>query len=289
MTLSEWTASLLGAFSRGRGGAGLGQYGAAMELTALAAACGALAWGVAASRRSAGAAEFAEMRRLVREACEAPAKGVLDAVVDEMVEDMRASLTKADGGRTRMLPAFVDALPDGAEEGTFYALDLGVWRLVRVLSTHMQSCIPPRVRPHPRVRRHAQRQRARALVPHSHADDLRAIACWRLRGCLGGTNLRCLAVTLGSGASKIESVRHSECEIPPSAYSGDSASDLFGFIAGALREFIDADTAQGHPRGKTLGFTFSFPTEQTAVNAGKLIEWTKGFTTKVRPYRRQSI
>ena len=147
MTLSEWTAPLLGAFSRGRGGTGLGQYGAAVELTALAAACGALAWGVAASRRSAGAAEFAEMRRLVREACEAPAKGVLDAVVDEMVEDMRASLTKADGGRTRMLPAFVDALPDGAEEGTFYALDLGVWRLVRVLSTHLQSCIPPRVRP----------------------------------------------------------------------------------------------------------------------------------------------
>ena len=96
-------------------------------------------------------------------------------------------------------------------------------------------------------------------------------------------------MTLGSGASKIESVRHSECEIPPSAYSGDSASDLFGFIAGALREFIDADTAQGHPRGQTLGFTFSFPTEQTAVNAGKLIEWTKGFTTKVRPYRRRSI
>ena len=88
MTLSEWTAPLLGAFSRGRGGTGLGQYGAAVELTALAAACGALAWGVAASRRSAGAAEFAEMRRLVREACEAPAKGVLDAVVDEMVEDM---------------------------------------------------------------------------------------------------------------------------------------------------------------------------------------------------------
>lgn len=29
-----------------------------------------------------------------------------------------------------------------------------------------------------------------------------------------------------------------------------------------------------------LGFTFSFPVEQTAIDAGKLLTWTKGFSAK---------
>jgi GT2 family glycosyltransferase len=32
------------------------------------------------------------------------------------------------------------------------------------------------------------------------------------------------------------------------------------------------------PAGARLGFTFSFPYAQTAINAGVLLEWTKGFT-----------
>lgn len=31
-------------------------------------------------------------------------------------------------------------------------------------------------------------------------------------------------------------------------------------------------------KGKSLGFTFSFPVNQTAINAGTLITWTKGFS-----------
>lgn len=49
-----------------------------------------------------------------------------------------------------------------------------------------------------------------------------------------------------------------------------SGADLFKFIAKLVK-------AAGPPPGAKVGFTFSFPVDQTALDAGTLIEWTKGF------------
>ena len=55
-----------------------------------------------------------------------------------------------------------------------------------------------------------------------------------------------------------------------------TGDELFGFIADSVATFV-ATHCGGNPTGK-MGFTFSFPTEQTALNAGKLIVWNKEFT-----------
>lgn len=44
---------------------------------------------------------------------------------------------------------------------------------------------------------------------------------------------------------------------------------LFDFIAGCL-------VKAGVAKGDHVGFTFSFPVNQTAVDQGSLIAWTKG-------------
>jgi hexokinase len=55
---------------------------------------------------------------------------------------------------------------------------------------------------------------------------------------------------------------------------------LFDFIAGELVSFVDreGDDFRLHEgQSREIGFTFSFPVQQTAVNSGTLIYWTKGF------------
>ena len=55
---------------------------------------------------------------------------------------------------------------------------------------------------------------------------------------------------------------------------------LFGFIADKVAHFAKSEK---HPyvategQRRELGFTFSFPVEQTAINGGTLLKWTKGF------------
>ena len=55
-----------------------------------------------------------------------------------------------------------------------------------------------------------------------------------------------------------------------------TATILFDWLA-------DQIIAAGVPADATFGFTFSFPVEQTAINAGSLVHWTKGFTAKGVP------
>jgi hexokinase len=45
---------------------------------------------------------------------------------------------------------------------------------------------------------------------------------------------------------------------------------LFGFIADAVKR-------ANPPTGAHVGFTFSFPVQQTSINSGTLIQWTKGY------------
>ncbi|CAL9109965.1 unnamed protein product [Musa acuminata var. zebrina] len=73
---------------------------------------------------------------LVRElevACDTPV-GRLRQVVDAMAVEMHAGLASDGGSKLKMLLTFIDNLPDGTEEGTYYALDLGGtnFRVLRV-------------------------------------------------------------------------------------------------------------------------------------------------------------
>ncbi|KAG5566320.1 hypothetical protein RHGRI_002053 [Rhododendron griersonianum] len=67
------------------------------------------------------------------EAC-ATHVGRLRQVVDAMAVEMHAGLASEGGSKLKMLLTFVDALPNGSEKGTYYALDLGGtnFRVLRV-------------------------------------------------------------------------------------------------------------------------------------------------------------
>ncbi|WVQ71653.1 hypothetical protein IAR50_001193 [Cryptococcus sp. DSM 104548] len=100
---------------------------------------------------------------------------------------------------------------------------------------------------------------------------------------LGGTNLRvCLIVLQGGNSFKIKQQKY---KVADSLRTGE-ARVLFDYIAESVDAFLtevdakhdDVDIPANEPMH--LGFTFSFPVEQTAIDAGKLLTWTKGFETK---------
>ncbi|EER04606.1 Hexokinase-7, putative [Perkinsus marinus ATCC 50983] len=89
---------------------------------------------------------------------------------------------------------------------------------------------------------------------------------------LGGTNLRVLRVVLST--EKQPEIAENRKPIPHDVMGG-TAEDLFGFIAATAKELTD----KFHDDDlMPAGFTFSFPMSQSAINHGKLIEWTKGFS-----------
>ncbi|AIN98109.1 hexokinase, putative [Leishmania panamensis] len=94
---------------------------------------------------------------------------------------------------------------------------------------------------------------------------------------LGGTNFRVLRVSLRSG--KVDDRIDSKFVIPKSALTGNSA-DLFDFIAQSVKKMMSENAPEDLEKRVPLGFTFSFPVDQKAVNKGLLIKWTKGFSTK---------
>lgn len=60
----------------------------------------------------------------------------LKQVVDAMAVEMHAGLASEGGSKLKMLLTYVDKLPNGSEEGTYYALDLGGTNF-RVLRVHL--------------------------------------------------------------------------------------------------------------------------------------------------------
>lgn len=87
---------------------------------------------------------------------------------------------------------------------------------------------------------------------------------------LGGTNFRVLKVTLSKG--KVMNTESKQFKIPMKFMQG-TADGLFGFIASSVATIVPKEAEDA------LGFTFSFPVQQIRLDAGKLIAWTKGFTT----------
>ncbi|KAE9585996.1 putative hexokinase [Lupinus albus] len=96
---------------------------------------------------------------------------------------------------------------------------------------------------------------------------------------LGGTNFRALRVHLGGKEKGVVNIESEEVSIPPHLMTS-SSNELFDFIATSLAKFICSEPEEFHPppgRRRELGFTFSFPVNQTSIASGTLLKWTKGF------------
>ncbi|ORX94919.1 hypothetical protein K493DRAFT_220356 [Basidiobolus meristosporus CBS 931.73] len=95
---------------------------------------------------------------------------------------------------------------------------------------------------------------------------------------LGGTNFRvCLVELKGNSDFSISQHKYT---VSDELKSGDGKL-LFDFFAKCIDDFITLRPETEDLRHAPLiplGFTFSFPINQTAINRGKLLCWTKSFT-----------
>uniref|UniRef100_A0A7N6BIQ1 Hexokinase-2 n=1 Tax=Anabas testudineus TaxID=64144 RepID=A0A7N6BIQ1_ANATE len=91
---------------------------------------------------------------------------------------------------------------------------------------------------------------------------------------LGGTNFRALLVKFKKGLQQNTRLYHKIYTIPLEIMQG-SGEDLFDHLAECISDFLDyMGIKNAH---LPAGFTFSFPCEQTSIDTGKLVSWTKGF------------
>ncbi|TBU50506.1 hexokinase-domain-containing protein [Dichomitus squalens] len=112
---------------------------------------------------------------------------------------------------------------------------------------------------------------------------------------LGGTNLRVCEVELLGNKEFV--LRQQKYKVSEQLKTGE-ASVLFDYLADSVDAFL-TDFASAVPSSPTneqvnpfgspplseepavpLGLTFSFPVEQTALNRGRILTWTKGFSAK---------
>ncbi|MEW6170266.1 MAG: methyltransferase domain-containing protein, partial [Candidatus Omnitrophota bacterium] len=109
---------------------------------------------------------------------------------------------------------------------------------------------------------------------------------------LGGTNFRILLIELNGDSSKPVIVAQESYALTPEQISSD-AQVLFDSLAQQIKDFLikhNCYVMKKAPLVPTLedkdftvyqlGFTFSFPMNQTAINQGILIHWSKEFTAK---------
>ncbi|KAH6697500.1 glucokinase [Plectosphaerella plurivora] len=110
---------------------------------------------------------------------------------------------------------------------------------------------------------------------------------------LGGTNFRVCSVQLNGDTTF--NLTYSKVAIPKELMVAKKAEDLFAFLAQQIEKFLEQhhqDKFEKNIRRRRtissrdgfrdehvfrLGFTFSFPVQQLAINKGNLIRWTKGF------------
>ncbi|KAI0700206.1 hexokinase [Cytidiella melzeri] len=94
---------------------------------------------------------------------------------------------------------------------------------------------------------------------------------------LGGTNLRvCLVALQGEGKFEITQSKYRLTE----EQKQEDGQRLFDFCAECLKTFTDSSIESGAMKSGDilpLGFTFSYPCLQNAIDHGELIRWTKGF------------
>ncbi|XP_034413019.1 hexokinase HKDC1-like isoform X2 [Cyclopterus lumpus] len=91
---------------------------------------------------------------------------------------------------------------------------------------------------------------------------------------LGATNFRALLVNFKRGLQQTSQLYHKIYPIPLEIMQG-SGEELFDLIAQCLSDFLDY---MGMKNARLPAcFIFSFPCEQTAIDTGTLVSWTKGF------------
>ncbi|KAH7824187.1 hexokinase 2 (HXK) [Monocercomonoides exilis] len=93
----------------------------------------------------------------------------------------------------------------------------------------------------------------------------------------GGTNFRCLLLNIKHNEilDSWSDSRKIDPQIPTS-------KELMSVLGGFIQDFLHLHEKELTPRPDILytGYTFSFPTEQTSLNSGTLVHWTKEFITK---------
>ncbi|KAI0314206.1 hexokinase-domain-containing protein [Amylostereum chailletii] len=106
---------------------------------------------------------------------------------------------------------------------------------------------------------------------------------------LGGTNLRVCQVELNG--DKTFTLKQQKYKVSEQLKTGE-ATTLFEYMADSVDALLTENSAssptQAHapsgpsddPPALPLGLTFSFPVEQTALDQGYLLTWTKGFAAK---------
>ncbi|XP_030576007.1 hexokinase HKDC1 isoform X4 [Archocentrus centrarchus] len=91
---------------------------------------------------------------------------------------------------------------------------------------------------------------------------------------LGGTNFRAMLVKFKKGLQNNTRLYHKIYTIPLEIMQG-TGEELFDHLAQYVSDFLDyMGIKKAH---LPAGFTFSFPCEQTAIDTGILVSWTKGF------------
>ncbi|KAK6428578.1 glucokinase [Oleoguttula sp. CCFEE 5521] len=108
---------------------------------------------------------------------------------------------------------------------------------------------------------------------------------------LGGTNFRVCSIQLHGNSTF--SLTQSKVAIPKELMVAKTSRELFAFLAKQIQKFLQQHHGEhynahverrasvfGPPHDEqifSLGFTFSFPVQQSGINKGTLIRWTKGF------------
>lgn len=99
---------------------------------------------------------------------------------------------------------------------------------------------------------------------------------------LGGTNFRVCSVALNGDHTFV--IKQEKNPIPVDLMNATTSDELFSYLAKKVGTFIanhhsDDEKIKGGEKLQ-LGFTFSYPVDQTSLNSGTLIRWTKGFNIK---------
>ncbi|RKO96881.1 hypothetical protein CXG81DRAFT_29279 [Caulochytrium protostelioides] len=94
---------------------------------------------------------------------------------------------------------------------------------------------------------------------------------------VGGSNFRvCEFILEGNGVVRSNQRKYVISDV----LKNSPVETLFDFFAECVETFLVEIKAKGsdYPMPTELGFTFSFPVHQTALDAGTLVQWNKGFT-----------
>ncbi|KAK7061399.1 phosphotransferase [Favolaschia claudopus] len=105
---------------------------------------------------------------------------------------------------------------------------------------------------------------------------------------LGGTNMRVCEVVLHG--DKTFTLRQQKYKVSDALKTGE-ATVLFDYLADSVDAFLTSHPPPSSHGGQDpfseptadvvhLGLTFSFPVEQTALDSGTILTWTKGFSAK---------